>query len=62
MMLASMNGHGSSRLLSLCDSAAKWTTTSVSATRRSTSASSATDPSTNSICVLDRGERPRLPA
>ena len=47
MMLVSMNGHGLSSELSLCDSAAKCTTTSVSATSGSTSPASATFPSTN---------------
>ena len=42
-----MNGHGSSNELSLCDSAAKWTTASWSPTRRSTKPASHTSPSTN---------------
>ena len=46
--LLSTKGHGLSRLLSLCDSAAKCTTTSWSATSRSTSDASATEPSTSS--------------
>src|SRR6478609_7071165 len=46
--LDSRKGQGESRLLSLCDSAAKCTTTSWSATSRSTSGASATEPSTSS--------------
>src|SRR5450759_2300179 len=49
MMLDSMNGHGLSRELSLCDSAAKWTTASAFATSRSTRSPSAMFPWTNSI-------------
>ena len=56
MMLDSMNGHGLSRELSLCDSAAKWTTTSVSRTSESTSSASATLPSTNADRVAEVGQ------
>src|SRR6478736_8303729 len=47
--LVRTKGLGSSSELSLCDSAAKCTTTSASATSRSTSSASATSPSTKVI-------------
>ena len=62
MMLDSMNGHGLSRELSLCDSAAKCTTTSVSATSVSTSPASATFPSTNRIWSPRSARLSRCPA
>jgi hypothetical protein len=49
MMFDCRNGVGSLSELSLCDSAAKFTTTSASATRRSASSASAVEPSTKEI-------------
>ena len=61
-MFDSMNGQGPMRLLSLCDSAAKCTTRSWSATSASTRDSSAIDPSTNPISSATGASEARLPA
>ena len=62
MMLDSMNGHGLSSELSLCDSAAKCTTRSLAATRRSTRSASAIEPSTKVISSSTGASEARLPA
>src|SRR5438309_461282 len=61
-MLLRMNGDGSFRELSTCDSAAKWTTTSQDFTRPSTSSASQMSPWTNVICSATGARLLWLPA
>ena len=60
-MFVEMNGAGSCSELSTCDSAAKWTTTSDSATSLSTSGASQMSPCTKST-EPSAGRLSRCPA